>query len=160
MSDHNTPESATRVLVEVHTLFTASSHDEAQALLDQVMDAELAVVCPPDASRLTTCGHCGGTLMNPDTRDESSELTEPGDRWVPGAPCAMCADTDHPGQELQCAREHVGGATIHADGIWLTTEDRRLEAILRNILALLDKGDVDSARHHATEALAELKAST
>lgn len=160
MSDQDAPSAPASVLVEVHTLFMASSQAEAQDLLDQVMDAELAVVCPPNESRLSVCSHCDGTLVNPDEDDSYDEAADTDDRWAAGLPCALCADTDHPGQEMHCAREHVGGATLHTDGNWMTSEDRRLEEFLRPLLSLLDAGDVDAARIRILERLPELDPGT
>lgn len=157
MSDAVSASDSGGLLVEVHTLFLASSRAEAEALLDQVMDISLAVVCPPDEARLATCSHCRGTLVNP---DEGPSGADAADRWSYGLPCAACADSQHPGQEMVCAREHAGGATIHPDGAWVTSEDRRLALLLHRLLAALDEGDVDLARAQVLEQLGDLSPSS
>lgn len=126
------------VLVEVNSLFLAADRQEAEALLDTLMEAELAVICPSDPERLTICSNCNGELVNP--ADES--LEEDNAAWAQGAPCAVCADSEYPGQEMPCAREHTAGATFYSDARWLTSEDRRTAALLRELLAMLETNDV------------------
>lgn len=146
-------------LVEINTLFLAADLAEAETLLDQVVDTELKVVCPPDTNRLEPCSHCTGSLVNPiEDGDEEAASSAPDDaRWAPGAPCVICADTEHPGREMPCAREHTAGATIHSDGQWITQADRQASALLRRLLAALDTDGPEATRVLIEEALTDLE---
>lgn len=154
MSSPEASSEGAGILVEVYTMFMASDRAEAEAILDQVMDAELAVVCPSDKDRLTVCSHCHGTTVNPSA--ENGDSSDEGTPWAAGLPCAVCAKSDYPGKEMACVREHAGGATIHPDGSWTTGEDRRLAALLRSLLAALEQGDIEAARALVREKLSEL----
>ena len=144
--------------VEYRSLFIADDLPEAEALLEQIMEAELAIVCPTDSSRLRTCTHCHGTLLNPpaDTSEPAASAEQDLATWQPGDPCAVCTDTEHPGQELPCAREHVAGATIHPDTQWHTQTERRTLTLLTSIHAALDTNDPATARSLVCEALSDL----
>lgn len=137
-------------LVEVNTLFLASTTEEAEEILDSLMEAELAIVCPEDIGRLVECSHCHGSLVNPseesEERVESQKESQEDAKWAPGSPCAVCTETGHPGQEMPCAREHTSSATIHPDGDWLTGEDRRTYALLTEIKTALDSNGPEEAQ--------------
>lgn len=172
MSADNAAQAEQPVLIELQTLFIASNREEATTLLDRLLDEVLAVVCPADMARLVTCSHCEGTLVNPPEDPDGCEgpVLEAGlnlnadsysaSRWAPGLPCAICADSEHPGQEMPCAREHTEGAAIHADEHWLSGEDRRLRSLLLGLLEALDCGDPDAARNIVVSKLAELDSVT
>lgn len=141
------------LLVEVNCIFTAFDQEEAESLLDRIMDAELEIVCPSDRARLEVCSHCHGTLENPG-EEKMKEADQEETDWAPGKPCAICATSDYPGYEMPCAREHTSGATIHPDGNWLTGEDRRKQALLAKLLDTLENSGPQSAKELIKEELA------
>lgn len=136
-------------------MFVARDRAEAEELMDRIMDAELAIVCPEDDARLVPCPHCNGTLVNPVSDDDETDDDATDDsRWAVGKPCVGCTDSPHPGFSMECARAHTASASIRDEGDWLSTEERRLVKLLNRILAAVDGEDVDSARTIITNELA------
>jgi hypothetical protein len=120
------------VMGELHVMFAAANQGEANSLTELLLDAVSEVLCPADEALQVPCSHCAGTLLNPadDAPDDPDEA-----RWQPGAPCAACTPSGHPGTEQPCVRDHFESGTVWVDGpMWLDGEDRRNRAFYRRLL--------------------------
>lgn len=143
--------------MEIHTLFAATDVEEATRIVDRVMDADLSAVCPSDPARLSQCSNCQGALVNPADATDISGPHPGGSDWTPGEACAVCANSEHPGYEMPCAREHTAGATIHSDGRWLTTESRQIIQLLERLQSMLEHEGPAATKELIAESLADIK---
>lgn len=141
--------------VELRTWFTVDNSEEAERLLDALIDADLAIVCNPADASWQPCSTCLGTLVNVD--DPAFPWCEDdGDEYRPGAPCAQCLDGERPGFELTCVRPHASSASVRDAGT-LDGEDERLRARLRELHAVLAE-EPGAALALVTSWLADLDA--
>lgn len=135
--------------VEFTAKFTAVNKEEADLLLEALFEAVDDIVCQTDQVEPRICSNCHGTLVNPpDDPDEEPidpDLEQEGN-WAPGAPCAVCVDSDHPGVEYPCQRDHFESAVINPDASWFDGEDRRHKAFLTNVLLTWDVEGPEAAR--------------
>lgn len=147
------------IMVEYRAVFSATGQEEAEELLHDVYHAVQDIVCPTDDTRQRVCGNCNGTLVNPDLDEEElaelEEWDEDGE-WLPGAPCAQCSDSDTPGIEYPCARNHDEYAAIWNDGEWRDSEDRHNRSFYTEILQTWDIDGPDAARALIEHALIHL----
>ncbi len=154
------PKIEDQIMVEFRSLFTAKNKEEADKLQLALYDTVQEIVCPFDENSGVTCNNCGGTLINPDlVYEELAELDLDDDYdklWLPGLPCAECAESDTPGIVYPHSRTHIETSTIWEDGEWYDSDDRRNRSFYIEVLQTWDIDGPEAARELIEHALIHL----
>jgi len=123
------------------TAICSANTDEADSLLDRLFESVSDVVCPPSANHLVKCDACQGSGVNPPLERDEEPVVGDDERWKPGLPCVICADSNHPGRIMECSREHYESSILTQGKEYVSTEEKRLRGLLEELKAIAEDPD-------------------